>query len=104
MPFVGGSLLGHLFGTASAIPIWVASLVVNHIQVPPTLMLLSAGLTQRTPLSVAKQPLLKDHIAHALREPVVWAPILALVFRHHFPAKNRTAVLTCINAARLPRP
>ena len=44
VPFVGVPVLGHLFGTASAIPISVASLVMNLIQVPVTLMLLSAGM------------------------------------------------------------
>ena len=89
VPFVGVSVLGHLFGTASAIPISVASLVMNLIQVPVTLMLLSAGMTQRNAQAGAKQPSLKDHIIHALREPVVWAPILALVLvllNLHFPA------------------
>jgi len=37
VPFVGVSVLGHLFGNASAIPISVASLVMNLIQVPATL-------------------------------------------------------------------
>jgi len=89
VPFVGVSVLGHLFGTMSAIPISVASLVMNLIQVPATLMLLSAGAAQRTTQSGAARPSLKDHIIHALREPVVWGPILALVLvllNLHFPA------------------
>lgn len=89
VPFVGVSVLGHLFGTASAIPISVASLVMNLIQVPATLMLLSAGMTQRDAQAGAEQPSFKDHVIHALREPVVWAPILALVLvllDLHFPA------------------
>ena len=107
VPFVGVSVLGHLFGNASAVPISVAAFVMNLIQVPATLMLLSAGTAQRSATSVskllpvgddiarkivapvAKQPSLGDHIVHALREPVVWAPLLALVlvlFNLHFPA------------------
>ena len=48
VPFIGVSVLGHLFGNASAIPISVASLVMNLIQVPATLLLLSAVWPKRT--------------------------------------------------------
>jgi malonate transporter and related proteins len=44
VPFVGTSVLGHLFGNGSAIPISVTTLVMNLVQVPATLMLLSAGM------------------------------------------------------------
>ena len=57
VPFVGVSVLGHLFGTAKrTVPILVASLVMNLIQVPATLMLLSAGMTQRDAQAGAEQP------------------------------------------------
>ena len=79
VPFVGVSVLGHLFGTASAIPISVASMVMNLIQVPATLMLLSAGMGAKNPSAGGGTPTLASHIVHALREPVVWAPFLALV-------------------------
>ena len=79
VPFVGVSVLGHLFGTASAIPISVASMVMNLIQVPATLMLLSAGMGAKNPSAGGGTPTLASHIVHALREPVVWAPLLALV-------------------------
>jgi malonate transporter and related proteins len=72
VPFIGASVLGHLFGNASAIPISIASLVMNLIQVPATLLLLSAGTAQKTNS-------LGGHIIHALRQPVVWALLLAVV-------------------------
>lgn len=84
VPFVGVTVLGHLFGTQSAVPISVASLVMNLIQVPLTLMLLSYGMASTRAAAVggttdtASQGL-GDHIVHALKEPVVWAPLLALV-------------------------
>jgi malonate transporter and related proteins len=78
VPFVGVSVLGKLFGDESAIPISVSSLVMNLIQVPVTLMLLSAGAKQNK-LPGGSAPTLTTTIVHALREPVVWAPILALV-------------------------
>lgn len=96
VPFVGVSVLGHLFGDASAIPISVASLVMNLIQVPATLMLLSVGLAQKAPSSAASAPKLADHILHALREPVVWAPLLALVLvicNLQFPAVIKDSLL-----------
>jgi malonate transporter and related proteins len=88
VPFIGFSVLGHLFGNSSAIPISVAGLVMNLIQVPATLMLVSVGMAQKGTAPTAKQPSLGEHIIHALRQPVVWAPLLALVlilFNLHFP-------------------
>lgn len=83
VPFVGVSVLGHLFGDRSAIPIAVASLVMNVIQVPVTLMLMSYGLTLTQHGTAVggqkKEDGLAGHIMHALKEPVVWAPLLALV-------------------------
>jgi predicted permease len=114
VPFVGVSVLGHLFGNASAVPISLAAFVMNLIQVPATLMLLSAGTAQRSPTPattplpvgaditrtmaapIARQPSLGDHIVHALREPVVWAPILALVlvlFNLHFSPSVQDSLL-----------
>jgi len=87
-PFMGVSVLGHLFGNASAIPISIASLVMNLIQVPATLMLLSTGAAQKNIAPTAKQSSLAGHILHALRQPVVWAPMPALVlilFNLHLP-------------------
>jgi malonate transporter and related proteins len=76
-PFVGVSVLGHLFGSASAIPISVAGLAMNLVQVPATLMLLSAG--RQVDTSSQKTPTFASHILHALKEPVVWAPLLAFI-------------------------
>ena len=41
MPLIGVSVLGYLFGAASSVPIAVSALVMNIIQVPVTLVLLS---------------------------------------------------------------
>ncbi|HUK07255.1 MAG TPA: hypothetical protein VLX09_05245 [Stellaceae bacterium] len=79
VPFVGVPVLGHLFGAASAIPISVPSLMMNLIQVPVTLMLLSAGMGAKRVAAGGGTPTFVSHIVHALREPVVWAPLLALV-------------------------
>ena len=49
---------------------------MNLIQVPATLASTSVAQTDSTP--TAKQPSLGGHILHALRQPVVWKPLLAL--------------------------
>jgi malonate transporter and related proteins len=100
-PFIGVSVLGHLFGNATAIPISIASLVMNLIQVPATLMLLSAGMVPTNTAPTEKQPALREHIIHALRQPVVWAPLLALVmilFNLHFPASIEESLQLLGNA------
>jgi hypothetical protein len=51
VPFIGVSALGRLFGNASTIPISVASLVMNLIQVPATFLLLSSGTAQENKAS-----------------------------------------------------
>lgn len=89
VPFIGASVLGHLFGKASVIPISIASLVMNLIQIPATLMLLSAGSASKVTAPTAKRPSLGGNIIHALRQPVVWAPLCALVLillDLHFPS------------------
>lgn len=84
VPFVGVSVLGHLFGTDSVVPISVASIVMNLIQVPATLMLLAAGTAQEIRKGGSGKPedapSLADHVVHAVREPVVWAPLVGLAF------------------------
>ena len=59
---------GRLFGNASTIPISVASLVMNLIQVPATFLLLSSGTAQENKAAFAPRA---SH--HGLRQPVVWA-------------------------------
>jgi malonate transporter and related proteins len=94
VPFIGVPVLGALFGTSSAIPISIASLLMNLIQVPVTLILLSAG-TDRGDLQPNKASL-GCQIFKALREPVVWAPLAALalvLFDTRFPDAIRKALM-----------
>lgn len=64
---------------------------MNLVQVPVALMLLSAGAAQRAlpGAGAAQAPAsLWSHVVGALREPVVWAPLLALLlvaFNLRFP-------------------
>jgi len=79
VPFVGVSVLGYLFGPSDeSIPVISASLVMNLVQVPVCLILLSTAATRSGGANAAK-PSLLSHVIAAVREPIVWAPILAII-------------------------
>lgn len=89
VPFVGVPVLGHLFGDLSTIPIALCSIIMNLFQVPITLLVLSASNSDGPKAS------LKSSIINTLREPVVWAPILALVLLLcdlHIPTQIRSSL------------
>ncbi|MBB2199147.1 permease [Gluconacetobacter sp. 1c LMG 22058] len=80
VPFVGVPVLGHIFGSASAVPIAVASLLMNLIQVPLTLIFLAAGdSAQPTAAGTPDRANFGGYVLRACKEPVVWAPLSALV-------------------------
>jgi len=103
VPFVGPAVLGELFGGLSAIPIAIASLVINLTVVPVTILLLALGSTakdqqENTPIaqdgphspSSAKSyaSVFAAKLAETLKEPIVWAPVLAFIIvlsGFHFP-------------------
>jgi hypothetical protein len=75
IPFAGVVVLGYLYGPSlTAVPVAVGALVLNVIEVPVTLVLLSAAAG-----SAAASGSLGQHVLSAVKAPVVWAPILALV-------------------------
>jgi malonate transporter len=79
VPFVGVSVLGYIFGPANeSIPVTSASLAMNLVQVPVCLMLLSAAAT-RTGSAKSARPSLLSIVIAAVREPIVWAPVLAVI-------------------------
>jgi len=93
VPFVGPAVLGDLLGGLSAIPIAAASLVINLTVVPITILLLSLDSTGRNPQTNTPVPEEQENsasprsnaavfagkIAETLKEPMVWAPILAFI-------------------------
>jgi malonate transporter and related proteins len=94
VPFVGPAALGDLFGGLSAIPIATGSLVINITVVPITILLLafeatgresqsknSALLGGRDSASAPKSYFLAfgSKLGKTVKEPIVWAPILAFV-------------------------
>src|SRR6201988_4023753 len=83
VPFVGPAVLGELFGGLSAIPIAIASLVINLTVVPVTILLLALDTTGRDPRETAKD---KERLASpatkltgTVKQPIVWAPVLAFI-------------------------
>jgi malonate transporter len=83
VPFVGPAVLGDLFGGLSAVPIAVASLVINLTVVPLTILLLTLDATWRTGLAAKDEeqhlPALTTKLTETVKQPIVWAPILAFI-------------------------
>jgi auxin efflux carrier (AEC) len=94
VPFVGPAVLGDLFGGLSAIPIAIASLVINLTVVPVTILLLALDSTGRDPQEdtpVAQEgedsasaprsyaSVFAAKLAETVKEPIVWAPVLAFI-------------------------
>lgn len=90
--FGGPAVLGYLFGGSSAIPIAIAALVIKLTVLPVTILLLTSDSTDGD--SPAKRPAAQDgehsapppvpsfsvlgaKIAETVKEPIVWAPVLA---------------------------
>jgi predicted permease len=91
VPFVGPAVLGDLFGKLSAIPIAIASLVINLTVVPVTILLLTLDrpgedLQAKNPAAHNGGHSTPSHISilaakvlETVKEPLVWAPVLAFV-------------------------
>jgi malonate transporter and related proteins len=95
VPFVGPAVLGDLFGGLSAIPIAIGSLVINLTVVPLTILFLAldtaaADARQESPAahdgghstspSGPRLSVFTTKLAETVKEPIVWAPVLAFVF------------------------
>jgi predicted permease len=81
VPFMGPAILGDLFGKTSAVTIAIASLVINLIVVPVTILGLALG---RTPAAIAgsatAHSAFTEKLLETVKQPIVWAPVLAFVF------------------------
>ena len=94
MPFVSPAVLGDLFGRPSTVPIAIGSLVINLTVVPVTILLLTldaAGgdLRGKSPAAQGEEhsasftashsSVLAAKLGATVKEPIVWAPVLAFV-------------------------
>lgn len=81
VPFMGPAILGDLFGKTSAVTIAIASLVINLIVVPVTILGLALG---RTPTAITgsatTHSAFTEKLLETVKQPIVWAPVLAFVF------------------------
>ncbi|AUL48448.1 permease [Bordetella trematum] len=79
VPFVGTPVLGVLYPNGADIAIATGSLLMNLVQVPLALIFLVGGqqdasAPRKSALAIAGASLL-----NAIRQPVVWAPVLAFI-------------------------
>jgi malonate transporter len=74
IPFIGVSVLAVLFGSISTSLIAVSGLPQNLFQLPLTLVLMSIAAGSAGPKAS-----LGAHIVDAFKQPVVWAPVLAVI-------------------------
>jgi predicted permease len=88
VPFIGPAVLGDLFGTASAVPIGIASLIINVTVVPVTILLLSLNEKEQATrgenpavpkTAVSRDATLASTLMMTIKQPVVWAPLIAFV-------------------------
>jgi malonate transporter len=88
VPFIGPAVLGDLFGAASAVPIGIASLIINLTAVPATILFLSLeqkgqpaqGENVPAPKSTdSRFAVLASTLAATIKQPIVWAPLVAFV-------------------------
>lgn len=78
--FVGNSVLGYLYGEqGSAIPISIATLVINLGLVPICLVLLNAQPVVGGGAHRLDRHALVTGIGKAVEQPMIWAPIVGLV-------------------------
>jgi malonate transporter and related proteins len=74
VPFVGVPVLGFLYGDLSTVPIALCSIIMNLIQVPITLFILS----QDDNTSNSSNNVIQN-LKETIKEPVIWAPICAFI-------------------------
>jgi predicted permease len=80
-PFMGPTILGDLFGKASAVSIAIAALVINLVVVPLTILGLALGRASlaSTPITTTRYSGFAKKLLETVKEPIVWAPVLAFV-------------------------
>jgi malonate transporter and related proteins len=95
VPFVGPAVLGDLFGGLSAIPVAIGSLIINLTVVPVTVLFLALDRAEgeareespgaydeeySTSPCASHLSIFTTKLAETVKEPIVWAPVLAFVF------------------------
>jgi len=79
--FLGFAVLEPIFGTSPSVALVVAivGIVVNAVGIPTGLCLMNASIEKQQPGSTKKESLWTP-VIQALKQPVAWAPILAVIW------------------------
>lgn len=80
--FLGFAVLEPIFGTNAYVALVVAivGIVVNAVGIPVGLSLLNEGNEQAAAKNGGKKPSIWGPVINALKQPVAWAPILAVIW------------------------
>lgn len=79
VPFIGTPVLGVLFSVEAPLAIAAGSLLMNLVQVPMALAFLAGGSSANTSQNKSALSIVAESIKTAVKQPVVWAPILAFI-------------------------
>ena len=79
VPFIGPTVLQYFFGSDSQIAVSISSIIINVINVPATVILMTIGTDVHDPSEKSDEHLLIKQIGRAVKAPVVWLPVLGLV-------------------------
>lgn len=74
--FMGVAILDYLFGNLGNIPIAEGAILINLIMLPITIFILNMGKASATKES--REKIIVKQFVNSLKQPVVWAPFLAL--------------------------
>lgn len=80
--FLGFAVLEPIFGTNASVALVVAivGIVVNAVGIPVGLSLFNASIEKQGKTVAGKKQSAWTPVIHALKQPVAWAPILAVVW------------------------
>ncbi|MFQ1062764.1 AEC family transporter [Bordetella trematum] len=79
VPFVGTPVLGVLYPNGADIAIATGSLLMNLVQVPLALIFLVGGQQDASAPRKSALAIAGGSLLNAIRQPVVWAPVLAFI-------------------------
>lgn len=80
VPFIGIPVLGSIFGAQDAtLTVAISGLATNLIIVPISIVLLSIATATAGKERTAEKPAIGSIVLSSFKEPVVWAPVLAVV-------------------------
>ncbi|MGQ3674903.1 AEC family transporter [Xanthobacter sp. TB0139] len=77
VPFVGTPVLSVLYPVDADLAIATGSMLLYLVQLPLVMIFLAGGQTRQDSASAGMAGIVRASLLHAVRQPVVWAPLLA---------------------------